>query len=182
MPSKSSTTWRYPGLLQLLDDRPELLLKVTQLQLAQVGRRREDQCVAFDLHSEDAFARGHIRRLSCVRADDIEESAVAPPAATTPTYPRPTCDGESRIQFGRLALETSSFAASTQKNGLGDGANRRGTRVTGLQVGVGLLARLEQRETGHPLDELLDPLFTLPSHAMPIVGLAPSDASGRYVQ
>ncbi len=23
---------------------------------------------------------------------------------------------------------------------------------TGLQVGVGLLARLEQRETGHPLD------------------------------
>ncbi len=38
-----------------------------------------------------------------------------------------------------------------KKNGLGDGANRRGTRVAGLQVGVGLLARLEQRETGHPV-------------------------------
>ena len=41
---------------------------------------------------------------------------------------------------------------SKKKNGLGDGANRRGTRMTGLQVGVGLLARLEHRETGHPLD------------------------------
>lgn len=28
--------------------------------------------------------------------------------------------------------------------------------MTGLQVGVGLLARLEHRETGHPLDDERD--------------------------
>ena len=63
-----------------------------------------------------------------------------------------------------------------EKNGLGDGANRRGTRVTGLQVGVGLLARLEQRETGHPIAVSLDPCSrSHPARSRVTPGFAPSD-------
>ncbi len=52
--------------------------------------------------------------------------------------------------MGNSRMPSDAVLMRQEKNGPGDGANRRGTRGTSLQVGVGLLARLEQRETSTP--------------------------------
>ncbi len=59
---------------------------------------------------------------------------------------------EERL-LGERCIVGMGIAGAKKKSGPGDGANRRGTKGTGLQVGVGLLARLELKRNRLPVDD-----------------------------